>query len=398
MKKIIALLLAMVMVLGLAACGTTPAPETTAPAAEGTEATTATEAVVEPVTIKVAAIETAYGSQVWADVAAAFSAETGINVELITDKNLEDVLSGPMQNGEFPDVVHLALGRPAGLTEQLVKANALYDLTNMLATTIPGESTTPAEKIIPGFTATSATNPYAEFFKLCETNTTIVTKCGLVDEKKLSTTEQKSALKKYQIFVDMNGLDNNIQFFNNYRYTAFIPNNEAVQEAIANGLPTWEEIEADYNEMEPVVNTLDSLKDVMDNTDYVFVEEDSIMCDQLWEKAHADSIKLQAKITYLTNFIRYHFADNSIFADKSARAESEMVTSSYDKELGLFCKLYVDRPGNDVLRVRDAYSNTMMETVGEKNVLARDIECSLKPVGRPMATSGKKITLDASSA
>ena len=162
MKKIIALLLAMVMVLGLAACGTTPAPETTAPAAEGTEATTATEAVVEPVTIKVAAIETAYGSQVWADVAAAFSAETGINVELITDKNLEDVLSGPMQNGEFPDVVHLALGRPAGLTEQLVKANALYDLTNMLATTIPGESTTPAEKIIPGFTATSATNPYAD--------------------------------------------------------------------------------------------------------------------------------------------------------------------------------------------------------------------------------------------
>jgi hypothetical protein len=136
----------------------------------------------------------------------------------------------------------------------------------------------------------------------------------------------------------------------------------------------------------------------MDNADYIWNEADSALCDTLWKEAHADSIKLQAKITYLTNFIRYHFADNSIFADKSVRAESEMVTSSYDKELGLFCKLYVDRPGNDVLRVRDAYSNTMMETVGEKNVLARDIECSLKPVGRPMATSGKKITLDASSA
>ena len=76
MKKIIALLLALVMVLGLAACGTNTAPETTASAAEGTEATTATEAA-EAVTIKVAAIETAYGSQVWADVAAAFTAETG---------------------------------------------------------------------------------------------------------------------------------------------------------------------------------------------------------------------------------------------------------------------------------------------------------------------------------
>ena len=160
MKKIIALLLALAMVLSLAACGgksepaATEAPKADAPAAEAPAA--------EPVTIKVAAIETAYGSQVWADVAAAFEAETGIKVELTTDKNLEDVLTGPMQNGEFPDVVHLALGRPAGLTEQLVKANALHDLTNMLATTIPGESVTPAEKIIPGFTATSATNPYGD--------------------------------------------------------------------------------------------------------------------------------------------------------------------------------------------------------------------------------------------
>ena len=147
MKKIIALALALVMALSLVACGG-GGEETKAP--EGGK------------TIKVAAIETAYGSQVWADVAAAFEAETGIKVELTTDKNLEDVLSGPMQNGEFPDVVHLALGRKAGLTEQLVKANQLHDLTNMLATTIPGEEVTPADKIIPGFTDTSVTNPYGD--------------------------------------------------------------------------------------------------------------------------------------------------------------------------------------------------------------------------------------------
>ena len=161
MKKIIALVLALVMVMALAACGN-DAPETTAPDAGNENPVETTAPVAEAVTIKVAAIETAYGSQVWADVAAAFEAATGIKVELTTDKNLEDVLSGPMQNGEFPDVVHLALGRPAGLTEQLIKANALHDLTNMLATTIPGESVTPAEKIIPGFTATSATNPYGD--------------------------------------------------------------------------------------------------------------------------------------------------------------------------------------------------------------------------------------------
>ena len=159
MKKIIALMLALVMVLGLVACGGEKAPETTAPVADAPE-TTAPAA--EAVTIKVAAIETAYGSQVWADVAAAFTAATGIEVELTTDKNLEDVLSGPMQNGEFPDVVHLATGRPAGLTEQLVKANALHPLTNTLALTIPGETVTVAEKIAGGFTDNNIVAPYGD--------------------------------------------------------------------------------------------------------------------------------------------------------------------------------------------------------------------------------------------
>ena len=161
MKKIIALLLVLAMALSLVACGGGSTAETEAPQT-GNEQPVETEAPAEAVTIKVAAIETAYGSQVWADVCAAFTAETGIQVELTTDKNLEDVLTGPMQNGEYPDVVHLALGRPAGLTEQLVKANALHDLTNMLATTIPGESVTPADKIVPGFTDTSVTNPYGD--------------------------------------------------------------------------------------------------------------------------------------------------------------------------------------------------------------------------------------------
>ena len=162
MKKIIALLLALVMVLSLAACGAKApadeAPKTEAPKAEAE----APAAVEEGTTIKVAAIETAYGSQVWADVCAAFTAETGINVELTTDKNLEDVISGPMQNGEFPDVVHLATGRPAGLTEQLVKANALHPLTNTLSLTIPGETVKVSEKIAGGFTDNNIVAPYGD--------------------------------------------------------------------------------------------------------------------------------------------------------------------------------------------------------------------------------------------
>lgn len=115
-----------------------------------------------------------------------------------------------------------------------------------------------------------------------------------------------------------------------------------------------------------------------------------------------DSLRIATKITYLTNFIRYHFADNSVFADKSPLADNEMVTSSFDSELGLFCKIHVDRIANGdetVLRVCDDQTykvnpNQKMETVGEKNVIARDMACSKRPVGVVMTG----ISLDASSA
>ena len=143
MKRIIALVLLLALTLSLAACGGKKQ-------ADG------------EVTLKVAAIETAYGSEVWVKVCEAFTAQTGIQVELTTDKNLEDVISGPMQNGEYPDVVHLATGRPAGLTEQLVKANGMHDLTNMLSLTIPGESVKVSEKIAGGFTDNNIVSPYGD--------------------------------------------------------------------------------------------------------------------------------------------------------------------------------------------------------------------------------------------
>ncbi len=158
MKKILALLLALTMSMALVACGgnNTNGGNNDAGNNNGDANNN------KDVTIKVAAIETAYGSQVWQDVCDAFTAETGIKVDLTTDKNLEDVISGPMQNGEYPDVVHLATGRSAALTEQLIKQNALHDLTNVLGMNVPGESVKVSDKIAGGFTETSITNPYGD--------------------------------------------------------------------------------------------------------------------------------------------------------------------------------------------------------------------------------------------
>ena len=245
-----------------------------------------------------------------------------------------------------------------------------------------------------------ANNPYSQFFDLCQADAydNIIIGCGLVDEQ-WSSSEQKSALKKYHVFINDNGPDYNVQFFNNYRYTVFVPTNEAVKAAIAAGLPTWEEIEQDYmshrkKEWDPETNDW-KLSPDSEPDKIIYEYTDSL-------ETLEDSLRIQAKISYLTNFIRYHFADNSVFADKTALADNEMVTSSYDSELGLFCKIHVDRvrKGDETaLRVCDEVTykidpNQKMETVGEKNVLARDMSCSKRPVGVVMTG----ISLDASSA
>ncbi len=112
-------------------------------------------------TLKVAVLESAYGSEMWKKVCDEFEKVVGdVNVQLTAEKNLEDVIGSKMKSGDYPDVVHLATGREAGLTETMIKEGALTDLSDVLDMKIPGEDTKVSEKIIPGFTDTLATNPY----------------------------------------------------------------------------------------------------------------------------------------------------------------------------------------------------------------------------------------------
>ena len=154
-KKILCTMISMVMVASLfAGCGTDSGKENSASDTSKTkEAGT---------TISVAAIETAYGSEMWQKVADAFTEETGIKVELTTDKKLEDVIGPSMQGGEYPDVIHLATGREAALTEQFIKGHMITDITDVLSMKVPGEDKLVSEKIAGGFTDTSLTNPYGD--------------------------------------------------------------------------------------------------------------------------------------------------------------------------------------------------------------------------------------------
>ena len=176
MKKFLSMILASVMVLSLlAGCGggnsnqptggdqpqqtdnQTPDNNT------NTNTNTPAEPAAEDVTIQVAALASGYEEAypgMWQEVCDAFTAATGIKVELICDKMLEDVIGPSMQGGDFPDVIHLATGREKGLTEQFIKDRNIADITDVLSMTVPGESVKVSDKIVGGFTDTSVTNPY----------------------------------------------------------------------------------------------------------------------------------------------------------------------------------------------------------------------------------------------
>lgn len=160
LKKLLALALALVMVFALAACGGDPAP-----AGSGDPAPAESGSGEPATTIKVAALESAYEETypgMWQEVCDAFTAQTGIAVELTVERNLEDVIGASMQGGDYPDVIHLATGREAGLTEQFINDKLIADITDVLGMTVPGEEITVGDKIIEGFTDTSATNPYGD--------------------------------------------------------------------------------------------------------------------------------------------------------------------------------------------------------------------------------------------
>jgi N-acetylglucosamine transport system substrate-binding protein len=114
-------------------------------------------------TLNVAALEGGYGSAAWKAVVKDFeAANPGVKVKLTIDKKLESVVSPKMKAGDYPDVVHLATGRPDALTETMIKSKGMEDLSDVKDMTIPGEKKKVSDVLMPGFDGTLATEPYGD--------------------------------------------------------------------------------------------------------------------------------------------------------------------------------------------------------------------------------------------
>lgn len=178
LKRVLCVLMASAMVLGLAACGSGKEKagnagtggddsQTEEPDNNETEEPGDTDEADKPSgdgqVLKVAAVETAYGQDMWKEVVAAFEAShEGVTVELTIDKKLEDIITPDMKSGVYPDVILRAVGSEQALTETFIRDNNLVDLSDVVSMTIPGESVTVGDKVLPGFLDNTIVNPYGD--------------------------------------------------------------------------------------------------------------------------------------------------------------------------------------------------------------------------------------------
>ena len=191
--------------------------------------------------------------------------------------------------------------------------------------------------------------PYSEFYKLCAADEDVIVGCGLVDEW-LSPSQSKSALKQFKTFISDNGLDYNFAHLSgNTPYTAYIPTNEAVQAAIAQGLPTWNDIRKDYQNN----------------------------CS-----TYADSVRIAGKIMTLTNVIKAHFHYGMAIADQEP-FQKEYKSLYLDEQTLVSPKVKVNCIGSGKMTVTDWNGHTFNIT-NNKNVFVRDYTCSDSPINRAM--------------
>lgn len=230
-------------------------------------------------------------------------------------------------------------------------------------------------------TSQKADSKYTKFFDLCSTliygsNEKMLKKVFLINTKladprtgdAADVAKWNTEKNKYAIFA-ANGLNADrqtakesslVRFFNNYRYTIFLPSDEAVAAAIEKGLPTFEDIE-NFVSLHCSGSNWDGEKD----------EATGMPVNQL---------KAQAMFTCLVNFIKYHFCDQSYFVDKFVdNAYTTSQSACTDSKTNTFINVSIKHADGGVMEVRDAAGRVSEVTTDAQynNIFARDYELNV---------------------
>lgn len=165
------------------------------------------------------------------------------------------------------------------------------------------------------------------------------------------------ATSKSVVFVNKSGyygMDQNIKFFNTFNYTVYVPTNDAIAQAIADGvIKPWE-----------TQGTIQGINDMTDET------------------------AKSAEILKLERFIRYHFQDNSVFVDKvaqnklyqSATIKLDDKSTHFDTFKNKYYKIGVMSNGGDLTIVTEQNKTAhVIKANNLFNIMTRDYVFSNRP-------------------
>lgn len=140
----------------------------------------------------------------------------------------------------------------------------------------------------------------------------------------------------------------NVKMFKTYNYTLYAPNNEAMEEAYANGLPRWSEIQEFYD---------------------AHIEEWTDACPEPYAGI------LRQKVEAIRDFCRYHFQSEALYADNTLQAEGNSFKTMLYNAFGLAYEVNVTGGGNQLTVTDGAGNPHTVKASGSlaSNIMTRDI-------------------------
>ena len=202
---------------------------------------------------------------------------------------------------------------------------------------------------------------FSEFMELC-TDFSMDSIMEFASDKlvEVNSVTKKKRMDAYHTFAAKNGLTDNVNYFNSYNYTIYAPDNEAMQKAYERGLPKWSDIKQLFDEYG---ERLDREKSD----------------GQISEEVQAARDKALAMVEEINAFIRYHFQDNSIYADNVI--EGGIYPTACSDTIGVREKLVVSG-GSGKLTVTDNRGQQVViessNTSKLVNQMARDYVCNFR--------------------
>ena len=171
---------------------------------------------------------------------------------------------------------------------------------------------------------------FNEFFQLCQTSDAVVELVGARNEKGQIDPD---STKKFLIFENANGLDYNIHTFNTYHYTVYVPTNDAILDACERGLPTWDVLEEEAEEVNDEIATVADLETQIEELQNALAlkisnnEPDTAVVRKQIDDLQATVDQKNAQITtrkkdiekramLIIDFVKYHIQDNSVYVDE----------------------------------------------------------------------------------